>query len=147
MKILLVDEDVSVREALGQALAFDEFQVVPVANRQQALDEFQCHHIDLLLLDLNPASEDAWETIACFTALRPSLPVIALTARPEQHEQVSTRQVRVLPKPLDLPFLVRTLKDLGPTHNSTIRSLSPVAGSLSLLNSPTQNAVPVSFHQ
>src|ERR1051325_6003479 len=99
MKILLVDEDVSVREALGQDLAFDEFQVVPAAHPPQALYDFQCHHIALLLRDLNPASEDAWETIACFTALRPSLPVTALTARPEQHEQVSTRQVRVLPKP------------------------------------------------
>ncbi len=141
-RVLLVDEDAAVREALGQALAFDHFDVVPAASRQQALDLLEEQDVDLLLLDLNPCSEDAWQTIKRVKALRPRLPILALTARPEQHEAIChSPALRVLPKPLDLPFLIQTLKELGPTRSPN-RSPDVLAGRLTSNPGPTNHAVP-----
>ncbi len=44
--ILLVEDDPAVREALEQALAFENYQVVPACDPQQAMRRFAENHID-----------------------------------------------------------------------------------------------------
>src|SRR6266478_313164 len=83
--ILLIEGDLMVRQALGQALAVENYRVVPAQNQQEALREFSRQPIDqpidVVLLDINPRDENAWETVERLTALQPNLPVIAMTAR------------------------------------------------------------------
>jgi two-component system response regulator FlrC len=113
--ILLVDDDDGVREALSKALTFENYSVVPAANQEQALCEFQKQPIDVLLLDLNPPGESPWETVQQLISLQPSLPVIAMTARAEQQPLAfsNTQRVDVLmAKPLNLPVLIKTLDSL-----------------------------------
>ena len=112
--ILLVDDDSGVRQALGQALASEDHRVVSAANRAEALGEFNRQPIHVLLLDLNPQNEDAWETLRRLTALRPSLPTIAMTARAEQPWPAGSAHAfhAVLEKPLDLPLLIQTLNGI-----------------------------------
>jgi DNA-binding response OmpR family regulator len=118
MNILLIEGDVIVREALGQALASENYRVVHAGNRQEALREFQSQPfdqpIDLVLLDLNPRNENAFETVQRLTALQPDLPVVAMTARLEQHDSTAGAPVlhALMAKPLNLQVLMKTLKDL-----------------------------------
>ena len=84
--ILLIDDDVAVRQAVGHALTVENYCVVPAANQQEALREFGNRQIDIVLLDLNPQNEDGFETVRSLTDLQPQLPVVAMTARAEQHE-------------------------------------------------------------
>ena len=112
--ILLIDDDLMVRQALGQALAVENFHVVPAANRQEALREFGNHPIDIVLLDVNPRNENGWETVRRLTALRPHLLVIGMTARPEQHNSTSGCHAidALLEKPINLYVLIQTLDQL-----------------------------------
>src|SRR5438093_9556212 len=112
--ILLIDEDTTVRQALGQVLTVENYRVVPAANRQEALREFGQNQIDIVLLDLNPRHENGWETLQRLIALQPHLPVIAMTARLELQEPCSAHGVDVLmEKPLNLAVLIQTLNELS----------------------------------
>jgi len=113
--ILLIDDDLMVRQALGQALAMENYNVVPAANQHEALREVGQRPIDIVLLDLNPSSENGWETLERLTALQPHLPVVAMTARAEQHQPSSNANGLdvLLEKPLNLTVLLQTLKELA----------------------------------
>jgi CheY-like chemotaxis protein len=114
----LIEDDLMVRQALGHALATENYRVVPVRNHQEALSEFKSQPadqpIDVLLLDLNPPYENAWETVERLTSLQPNLSVIAMTARVEEHDFNSCAHAvdALMEKPLDLPLLIDTLNEL-----------------------------------
>ena len=110
--ILLIEDDPMVSQALGQALAVENYHVVPAANRCEALREVGQRQIDIVLLDLNPRGENGWETFQHLTALQPNLPVVAMTARPEQANSKTQRVDVLLEKPIDLEVLIRTLNKL-----------------------------------
>src|SRR5262245_7733916 len=112
ISILLIEDDPMVRQALGQALTVENYHVVPAANRQEALREFGNHFIDILLLDVNPWNENGWETVRRLTALRPHMPVIGMTARPEQHNSSSLAVDALLEKPVNLYSLIQILDRL-----------------------------------
>jgi len=126
--ILLVEGDFMVRQALGQALSVENYRVVSVRNQQEAIKEFSNQPldqpIDIVLLDLNPRNESAWETVQHLTALQPDLPVVAMTARLEQYDSScpDLSVDAVVEKPLDIVSLMQTLSDLtSPT--SDLRSV------------------------
>lgn len=112
--ILLIDDDLMVRQALRQALTVENYHVVPAANRQEALREFGDHPIDIVLLDVDPRKENGWETVRRLTTLRPHLLVIGMTARPEQHDSTSGLHAidALLEKPINLYVLIQTLDQL-----------------------------------
>ena len=111
--ILLIEDDLMVSQALGQALAVENYHVVPVANCHEALREVGQRQIDIVLLDLNPRGEIAWETFQHLTALQPNIPVVAMTARPEQASSNAHEVDVLLEKPLNLEVLIRTLNKLS----------------------------------
>ena len=118
MNILLIEDDLMVRHALGHALASENYRVVPARNHQEALTELNRQPadqpIDIVLMDLNPPNENAWDTVEQLTSLQPNLPVVAMTTRAE--EQVSISKAisvdALMEKPLDLPRLMATLNQL-----------------------------------
>ena len=112
--ILLVDEDLPVRQALERALTAENFQVVFAASMHEAEQRFGEYHIDVLLLGLNSRNESGWDTVQRLTALQPLLPVIITTARPGHQMSANTPAVDAwMEKPLDLPVLIQTLNELA----------------------------------
>ena len=69
----------------AQRLAWRKVQEALREFRSQPIDQ----PIDIVILDLNPRNESAWETVQYLTALQPNLPVIAMTARLEEHDSTS----------------------------------------------------------
>src|SRR5206468_1835676 len=140
--ILLIDEDLMVRQALGQALAMENYHVVSAANGHEALREVEQHLIDIVLLDLNPRRENGRETLERLAALQPHLPVVAMTARPEQYEPDSKAQGvdALLEKPLNLSVLLQTLNELK-SQPPNPRRQAPVTGV-----APQENSTPIMNH-
>jgi DNA-binding response OmpR family regulator len=107
-----------VRQSLGQALAVENYHVVSVRNQQEAIKEFSSQPldqpIDIVLLDLNPRNESAWETLERLIALQPNVPVVAMTGRLEEYNTTSVALVfdALMEKPLNLFLLVRVLNEL-----------------------------------
>jgi DNA-binding response OmpR family regulator len=112
-RVLLVDDETPVREALGRVFGLEQYDVVAVATGREAMATFDGAEIDLAVLDLTLAAESGWDTVRELIALNPALPVIVITARPDQGSlPLAKRVAAVMEKPLDLPLLLATVSRL-----------------------------------
>ena len=112
-RILLADDDPGVRESLAAALRSDGYFVIPAKDGQEALDMIAVSEVDLVLLDLNMPVKNGWDTFERLTAEHPLLPVIVVTARPNQlFTAVGAGVGALLEKPLDIPTLLQTIRRL-----------------------------------
>jgi DNA-binding response OmpR family regulator len=112
-RILLVDDDPTVRDSLSNVFVAEGYSVIPAENGQQALDLANRLPADLVLLDLNMPVKNGWDTFQGLTAEHPLLPIIIATARPNQlFTAVSAGAGALLEKPMDIPTLLRTIKML-----------------------------------
>jgi DNA-binding response OmpR family regulator len=106
-RVLVVDDEAPIREALGRVLLLEEYDVVSASSGQAAMQSFCETEIDLVLLDLNIDRDNGWEICRQLTDLKPVLPVIIMTARPDQTAMLDSSKARaVMEKPLDLPLLL-----------------------------------------
>lgn len=113
-KVLLVDDDSSVVAALTGVLRSEGYDVVVAFDGHAALQHF--HTVggaSIVLLDLNMPVTGGWDTFEQLTALHPLLPIIIITARPDQHLLAAAARVAALmEKPLDIPLLLETMRNL-----------------------------------
>ncbi len=111
--ILLVDDDPSVRESLRELLTGEGYTVVPAENGDQALELVNQSPIDLVLLDLNMPSKNGWDTFEALTNGHPFIPVIIVTARPNQYFMaLNAGAGALMEKPMDIPALLQTMEKL-----------------------------------
>ena len=112
-KILLVDDDRAVSESVAEVLVAENYIVLPAANGEEALHMAAATRFDLVLLDLNMPVKNGWDTFERLTAENPLLPIIIVTARPNQLFAALAAGVGALiEKPLDFPRLLKTIRDL-----------------------------------
>lgn len=112
-RILLADDDPGVRGSLSDVLVTESYVVIPANDGQQALELAGSIQVDLVLLDLNMPRKNGWDTFEQLTREHPFLPVIIVTARPNQlFTAVGAGVGALLEKPLDIPTLLHTIKRL-----------------------------------
>jgi DNA-binding response OmpR family regulator len=111
--ILLADDDAGVREMLGRLLESERYEVVLAKTGREAAARFSSNAPDLVLLDLNMPDKDGWEAFGMMCEKDSMVPVIVITARPEQHPQAVELGIDALmEKPLNLPLLLQTIRTL-----------------------------------
>ena len=87
--------------------SLEGYQVVLADSGQEAVFQVRQNDVDLVLLDLNMPQVDGWEVLRQIRAMKPSLPVIIITAQAHQMAQAAAAGARALcEKPLDLPYLL-----------------------------------------
>lgn len=112
-KLLLVDDDPGVRESLAHVLTGEGYDVLPASNGIEALEMTAQNAVDLVLLDLNLPKKNGWDTFEVMTKQNPQLPVIIITARPNQlFPALSSGAGALMEKPLDFPKLLQSIRDL-----------------------------------
>jgi CheY-like chemotaxis protein len=112
-RILLVDDDSTVRDSLNDVLVGEGYCVIPAENGQQALDLVEKSSVDLVLLDLNMPVKNGWDTFEQLTREHPLIPIIIATARPNQlFTALSAGAGALLEKPMEIPTLLRTTERL-----------------------------------
>jgi CheY-like chemotaxis protein len=112
-RILVVDDDRGVRESLLAVLKEEGYRVLAAAGGVQALSLAASASPDLVLLDLNMPDQSGWDTFERLTNQNPLLPVIVITASPNQLLTACNAGVgALLEKPLDIPILLKTIKTL-----------------------------------
>jgi DNA-binding response OmpR family regulator len=112
-KILLVDDDAAIRQMLARILTEEGYCVESAAEGIEALKRVSSERFDLVLLDLNMPVKDGWETYEQVVSRDPLLPVIVITARPNQRfTALAAGTGALMEKPLDLPKLIATIRDL-----------------------------------
>lgn len=112
-RILLVDDDCTVRDSLHSVLASEGYVVIPAENGQQALELAGTASPDLVLLDLNMPVKNGWDTFEELTREHPFLPVIIVTARPNQlFTALGAGAGALLEKPMDMKALLHSIDKL-----------------------------------
>ena len=112
-RILLVDDERSIRESLSKILQVENYDVVLAENGQEAIGKHGAERIDLLLLYLNMPIKNGWATLEWLAEVNPLLPVVIITGRSNQRTLVEAAGADALmEKPLDVPLLLQTVRDL-----------------------------------
>lgn len=113
-RVLLVDDDPGVAAAVGDMLSSEGYEVVYARNGREAVDDFPTHgQIGLVLLDLCMPEMGGWDTFERLTAIDPLLPIIVITARPDQKQLAEAAGVGALmEKPLNIPRLLEIMRTL-----------------------------------
>src|SRR6266852_7844076 len=112
-RVLLVEDDPSIRESLTNVLVAEDFQVIGAASSHEAIVKCSETHIDVVLLDLNLGGEDGWAVFQSLKRLRPSLPIIVTSGRGEHLAHCAAASASgVLEKPFDITVLLGLLNKL-----------------------------------
>ncbi|MEJ7825603.1 MAG: response regulator transcription factor [Solirubrobacteraceae bacterium] len=81
VKVLVVDDEPSVRSALQRALALERYEVSLAEDGQQALDQLAEGVVDAIVLDVSMPKVDGLEVCRRLRAAGDRTPVLLLTAR------------------------------------------------------------------
>ena len=114
-RIMVADDDISVRESLRNLLLSEGYQVISVINGAEAVDTFHRERdlIDLLLLDLNMPLKNGWAAVDRLLEVNPSLLVLIVTGQPNQVELAEAAGVSgLVEKPIDVPALLDLIRKL-----------------------------------
>ncbi len=88
MKVLVVDDEPSVRQALERALALDRYDVRLAGDGPEALDHLVDHQVDAIVLDVAMPGLDGLEVCRRLRAAGDRTPVLMLTARDAVDDRV-----------------------------------------------------------
>jgi len=85
-RILVVDDEESIRFVFSEMISFIGFDVDVAENGDKALNYFLKSKFDLVLTDLNMPGMDGWTLASHIKAISPETPVILVTG--EERKQV-----------------------------------------------------------
>jgi CheY-like chemotaxis protein len=112
-RVLLVDDDPGVRQAMGKVLADAGYDVTTANDGEEAMVRCACEPIDLVLLDLALPARRGWEVYDTLMTRRASIPVVVLTAMPDQYRAAHAAGVGALmEKPIEVTALLKTIEEL-----------------------------------
>src|SRR5437899_4088296 len=112
-RILVVDDERSIRESLRKILRVENYEIVLAENGQEAIEKHGAERIDFLILDLNMPVKNGWATLEWLAEVNPLLPVIMITGRANQRALAESAGADALmEKPLDVPLLLQTIRKL-----------------------------------
>jgi DNA-binding response OmpR family regulator len=86
--VLTIEDDAAIRRGIVDALHFAGYETIEAADGQTGLEMASRRQFDLLLLDLVLPKRDGFEILRGVRRLRPTLPVIVLTARGDEADRV-----------------------------------------------------------
>ncbi|PSL03667.1 two-component system response regulator MprA [Haloactinopolyspora alba] len=115
MRVLVADDDPSVRESLRRSLTFNGYQVELATDGEEALQSITAATPDAVVLDIMMPRMDGLAACRALRAAGNDLPILMLTARDEVSDRVSGLDAGAddyLPKPFALEELLARLRAL-----------------------------------
>ena len=110
-RILIADDDPLVRGSLGAVLESEGYVVTEARDGIEAVKRAVEQVPALVLLDLNMPDWDGWTAFGQLDRVAGLVPVIVITARPNQYEKAVKLGVDAfMEKPLNIPILIRAIK-------------------------------------
>jgi len=112
-RVLIVDDDVAIRNALGDALRTAGYQLALAESASAALSQIARQMPDVLISDVRMPDVSGLELLRIVRERAPGLPVVLMTAFDDMGTVVQAMKfgaVEFLVKPLDLDELQRTLE-------------------------------------
>jgi two-component system response regulator MprA len=88
-RVLVVDDDPQLREALTRALELDDYQVSTASNGAQALEAISGNRPDVVVLDVMMPYVGGLDVCRTLRERKDRLPILVLTARDEVGDRVA----------------------------------------------------------
>jgi two-component system nitrogen regulation response regulator NtrX len=113
-RVLVVDDEAGVREAMRQLLEYEQIEVRTVGSGADALAAYPEFHPHLVFLDIKMAGMDGLATLAKLRQLDPSAQVVMISGHGTIQTAVEATQLGAydfLEKPLDTDRLLLTLRN------------------------------------
>ena len=113
-RVLVVDDERGIREALRQVLEYEGMEVVTASSGDEALKSMAGSHPHLVLLDVKMAGMDGLQTLAKIRAIDDTLPVVMISGHGSIQTAVEATQLGAydfLEKPLDTDRILLTLRN------------------------------------
>jgi excisionase family DNA binding protein len=116
-RILVVDDEASIRDLLAKTLALAEYEVDVAPDGRSAMDRLRMYPYDLLIADLKMPGLDGLTLIREAKRLKPDIPVIIITGFSTESSAIEAVNLGVagyLTKPFRVPqVLAAAAKALG----------------------------------
>jgi DNA-binding response OmpR family regulator len=114
-KVLIVEDESSVRELLSEILKINGFTVLTAEDGKKGLDEAKKNVPNIIVLDVNMPKMDGFQVLEYLKKDRKTrdIPVIMLTTRASQDDIAQGMQLyadKYIPKPFDSNYLVTEIK-------------------------------------
>ena len=119
MRILIVEDELSIRESLVDLFTCDDLAVVDAGTLDEAKTElFAQAHLDLIVTDLRLGGnrDGGLQILAAAGMVHPQTPVIVLTAYPDDDNRHASDRLNAtyfLEKPVDLAVIAKLARDHG----------------------------------
>jgi two-component system, chemotaxis family, chemotaxis protein CheY len=113
-RILIVDDDESIRQIVRICLTDEGYEVFEAPNGQVALNTLNQFTPDLILLDLRMPVMDGWEFAKRYEKMPgPRAPVVAFVAALNAEQDCAELDAAgILAKPFDLDDLLKAVRSL-----------------------------------
>ena len=115
MRILLVEDEESIRDAIKLNLELEEYEVVTSGNGRQAIKFFHEQHFDLLILDVMLPEIDGFQICEQVRLTNMEVPIIFLTAKDTAPDRITGLKMGAddyLTKPFNLEELLLRVNNL-----------------------------------
>ena len=89
MRILLVEDEDSIRDAVRLNLELDGYEVVCTGNGKKAVELIHGQHFDLLLLDVMLPEMDGFSITEQVRLTNPDVPILLLTAKDTAQDRIT----------------------------------------------------------
>jgi len=114
-RILLVDDDDSVRELLKEVLGINKFDVTTAANVPEALHLIDTEPFDVLLSDLHmPGAGDGFTVVSAMRHKNPGAVTLLFTGYPALKEAMNAILLQadeILVKPMPIPEMLALIRE------------------------------------
>ncbi len=117
-RILIIDDDVSVRKLLRAMLEKSNYEVVEAADGEEGINQFKQYLPDLVITDLIMPGKEGLETIKDIKNIDPNSKIIAIsgggTIDPDMYLKLakSMGASHVFPKPMDSKLMLSTIAEM-----------------------------------
>jgi DNA-binding NtrC family response regulator len=118
-RVLIVEDEISIRESLADLFASDQVSVVAAATLTDAKTAlFSQNSLDLIVTDLRLGGnrDGGLQVLAAAGLVHPGTPVIVLTAYPDDDNRHASERLNAtyfLEKPVDLSVISKLARDHG----------------------------------
>ena len=116
MKVLVVDDERSIRNSLKDIMEYENVEVILAENGMVAMELFRKHSFDLVFCDIKMPGIDGIEVLEKIQALNSELPVVMISG----HGNIDTAVECIkkgaydfIEKPLDLNRILITMRNAG----------------------------------
>ncbi len=115
MKILVVDDESSIRNLIRMQLEMEGYEVLTAADGREALERWN-EQPDVLILDVMLPDTDGYELLRLFREKDRDIPVLMLTAKSQMNDKLLGLQLGAddyVTKPFNYAELILRVKNMS----------------------------------